>query len=366
MYFIARLNPTPKLTSMRICIFLLLITIPFFTAFGQGDGSVSDLLKQGVTLHDQKDYAGAIKLYDEVIQKDPTNFQAHYEKSFSLYASGKYQECIDLCKMMVKHFSKEDDARKIYVNYGSSLDALGKPDEAIKIYSDGIKKFPTSYLLFFNRGITEYLQKNTDRAAEDFQKSVSLNPVHASSHQYLAYCMYDKNKIASAMALSAFLVIEPKGQRAEKNLKLLLQLLGSNVEKKDDKNITITLSADVLDKKKNKEDDFHMTELMLSMSSALDLGTEKKDVGPAQKLKDKFGMIATISVEGKRSKQGFFTKFYVPFFKQMKADSLLETASYIVYSSSTQEEIKNWVQENKTKVDAYYTWLDSYVWVKKE
>lgn len=366
MYFIARLNPTPKLTSMRICIVLLFTTIPFFTAFGQGDGSVADLLKQGVALHDQKDYVGAIKLYDEVIQKDPTNFQAHYEKSFSLYASGKYEECIDVCKMMVKHFSKEEDARKIYVNYGSSLDALGKPDEAIKIYSEGIKKFPTSYLLFFNRGITEYLQKDTDKAAADFQKSVSLNPVHASSHQYLAYCVYDKNKIASAMALSAFLVMEPQGQRAEKNLKLLLQLLGSNVEKKDDKNITITLSADALGKKKSGPDDFHMTELMLSLSSAVDMGIEKKDVGPAQKLQDKFEVIATISAEGKKSKQGFFTKFYVPFFKQMRADSLLETVSYVVYSSSDNEQIKNWTKENKARVDAFYTWLDGYAWVKKE
>lgn len=365
MYFIASLNPTPKLTSMRIFIVLLLTTIPFFTALAQ-DGSVADLLKQGIALHDQKDYAGAIKLYDEIIQKDPVNFEAHYEKSFSLYASGKYEECINLCKMMLKLFPKEEDGRKVYVNYGSSLDALGKPDEAISIYSEGIKKFPTSYLLFFNRGITQYLQKNADKAATDFQKSVSLNPVHASSHQYLAYCMYDKNKIASAMALSAFLVIEPKGQRAEKNLKLLLQLLGSNVERKDEKNITIMLSPGALDKKKNVPDDFHMAELMLSMSSAVDMGIEKKNVGPAQKLMDKFEVFATIGTEGKKSKQGFFTRFYVPFFKQMNADSLLETASYIVYSSSTQEEIKNWVQENKARMDAFYTWLDSYEWVKKE
>jgi tetratricopeptide (TPR) repeat protein len=351
---------------MRTFVALLFTTISFFTAFGQGDGSVSDLLRQGVALHDQKDYAGAIKLYDEVIQKDPTNFQAHYEKSFSLYASGKYEECIDLCKVMVRVFSKEEDARKIYVNYGSSLDALGKPDEAIRIYSDGIKKFPGSYLLYFNRGITQYLQKNIDRATADFQQSVSLNPAHASSHQYLAYCVYDKNKIASAMALSAFLVMEPQGQRAEKNLKLLLQLLGSNVEKKDEKNITITLSPDVLDKKRNKEDDFHLTELTLSLSAALDLGEKKKDLGPAQKLKDKLEVIGSISAEGKKSKQGFFTQFYVPFFKQMKADSLLETVSYILYASSTHEEIKNWIEANKTKVEAYFTWRDSYVWVKKD
>jgi hypothetical protein len=145
----------------------------------------------------------------------------------------------------------------------------------------------------------------------------------------------------------------------------LLQLFGSNVEKKDEKNITITLSPDMLDKKRNKEDDFGMTEMLLSMTSALDLGDEKKHLGPAQKLKEKLDIIAEIPAGGKKSK-GFFTKFYIPFFKQMRADSLTQTAAYIIYGSSTEEELKNWIRENKTSIDAFYSWLQNYAWVKNE
>jgi tetratricopeptide (TPR) repeat protein len=351
---------------MRITILILLVALPYFSAFSQGEGSPGDLLKQGVALHDKKDYEGAIKLYDEIIKIDPNYFAAQYEKSFSLYSLGRYDECINLCKSIIKQFPKEEDGRKVYVNYGSSLDAMGKPKDAIRIYSEGIKKFPTSYLLYFNRGITEYLEKEVDKAIADFQRSVSLNPVHASSHQYLAYCVYDKNKVAAAMGLAAFLLIEPQGERAEKNLKIFLQLIGSNVEKKDEKNITITLSPDFMDKKKNKEDDFSMTEMMLSMNVALDLGDEKKNLGPAQKLKEKLDIIAGINIGGKKSKQGFFTKFYMPFFKQMRADSLLQTAAYIIYASSAEEEIKNWLKVNKPSTDAFYTWMENYAWIKNE
>jgi tetratricopeptide (TPR) repeat protein len=364
MYFIARLNPKLKTTSMRITLLVLLSAIPFLSAYSQSDGSSADLLKQGVALHDKKDYEGAIKLYDEIIKNDPNHFAAQYEKSFSLYSLGKYEECINLCKAIIKQFPKEEDGRKVYVNYGSSLDAIGKPAEAVRIYSEGIKKFPNSYLLYFNRGITQYLQKEVDKATADFQRSVSLNPIHASSHQFLAYCVIAKNKIAAAMSLATFLMIEPQGQRAEKNLKIFLQLIGSNVEKKDEKNITITLSPDVLDKKRNKEDDFGMTEMLLSMNVALDLGDEKKNLGPAQKLKEKLDIIAGISAGGK--KKGFFTKFYLPFFKQLSADSLAQTAAYIIYGSSAEEEIQNWIKENKTSTDAFYSWLDNYAWIKNE
>ena len=55
----------------------------------------------------------------------------------------------------------------MYSNYGTALDYLQKPDEAINIYSEGIKKFPADYNLYFNRGVTEYTQKDIEKATED-------------------------------------------------------------------------------------------------------------------------------------------------------------------------------------------------------
>jgi hypothetical protein len=106
--------------------------------------------------------------------------------------------------------------------------------------------------------------------------------------------------------------------------------------------------------------------MMLSMNVALDLGDEKKNLGTAEKLKEKLDIIAGIISESKKNKQGFFTKFYIPFFKQMRADSLTQTAAYIIYGSSSEEEIKNWIKENKTSIDRFYSWLENYAWVKEE
>ncbi len=349
-----------KLPCMRT-LFLLLLSCGFTSFSFAQDDPLKALLNEGVALHDKGDYDGAIKKYDEIIKRDKNYGAAYYEKSFSLYTAGRYQECVDVCKELLDKIPDYENVKNVYVNYGSSLDALGKADEAIKVYNKGIKKCPDFYLLPFNRGITEYNQGKLDEAAGDMKKSVSLNPSHASSHMSLAYCVYKKNKIAAVLALATFLLVEPNGKRAENNLKLLLQLLGSNVEKKDDKTINITLAPSTLDDKKGGEDDFHLTELTLSLTGALDLSEEHKKMSPAERLKDKLEILGTMN-SGAGGKKGFFTSFYLPFFAAMKEGGFLETASNIMYSSSGDETNKKWLDENQDKVQAFNKWLDEYKW----
>lgn len=350
---------------MRTFIVLLLAFYPFYSSFSQQTDSSEILLRQGIALHDNKDYEGAIKIYDEIIKRDPGFFLGWYEKSLTFLAMGKYQESVDMSKRILNQFPNQKDIGKIYVNYGSALDVLGKHEEAIAIYSEGIKKLPDFYLLYFNRGITEYAQKDVESATNDFKKSVELKPLHASSHQYLAYCTYTKNKIAAAMSLSVFLLIEPEGERAEKNLKLLMKLLSSNVQQKDEKNITINLSPDLFDTKKQGEDDFHIAEMTISLKAANDFDDKRKDLNTAQKLKGKLETLAVIDAGKKKSKKGFFSRLYVPFFNQMHKDNYLETASYIICSSDGEESVNKWIKENQDKVNDFYKWFKNVEWAKE-
>jgi tetratricopeptide (TPR) repeat protein len=338
---------------------LFLITVSSSLPLFAQQGVSQLLLDSGIARHDKQDYEGAIKIYDQIISTDKDFYGAYYEKSFSLVSMGKYQDCIDLCKQILMKFKKEDGNKNVYVNYGTALDALKESSDAIKIYKEGEKKFPDFYLLPFNKGITEYVTKDTEAATEDLEKSVSLNPVHASSHQFLAYCVYGKNKIASVMSLSTFLLLETAGERTTKNLKILLKVLGSNVEQKDSKTVNISLSPDAL--KESGEDDFHLTELTLTLQTSLDYSEEYKDLRPEQKLMNKLSLLAGIS----SSKKGFFTKFYVPFFAEMKEEDFLETASYIIYASNEEAGNKKWIDDNMGKVKEFYQWMNDYKWNKE-
>jgi tetratricopeptide (TPR) repeat protein len=339
---------------MKKILFPIIFLILSQSGYSQAPSS-EDLLKEGLELHDKGDYAGAIKKYDEILSHDDRYYMAYNEKGFSLYMAGKYDECIELSKATLKKFPDSIQNRNVYVNYGSALDALGRTDDAIHVYKEGIRKFPDFYLLPFNKGVTEYLSKKYDDAVEDFQRSATLKPTHASSHQFLAYAVYPKNKIAAAMALSTFLVLEPSGERAEKNLKILLNILLGNAEKKDEKNITVNLSMADLDVKGKRPDNFSATQLMISLSSATDLA--KDTVSAMKKLEAKLELLAIAAPE----KKGFFSNYYVTWLSGLKENNFLETAAYLIYFTAKDEDDRTWLTANKDKVEALTQWTEEHL-----
>lgn len=348
---------------MRTLGAILLPLFFFFTTLGQSGDNPTALLKKGIALHDKGDYAGAIKIYDEILKQEPDNTEVLYEKTFSLIQQASYQECADLCKDILKRFPDNEFNKGVYINYGTSLDHLKKPEEAIKVYSDGIEKYPKAALLYFNRAVTENIYQQTDKAIADLKTSVSLNPTHTTSHLYLGLLMASSNKTAAMMSLATFLLIEPSGQRAERALTQLLNLAGSNVEKKDAKNITISLPSKLVDSTIKMEDDFRSTELAMSMLAALDLSKKDKKNG-AEKLSEKLSMIIGMIAERQKenSQSGFYTSFYVPFLKSLKEGGYLETASYIMCTSSDEKDVNKWLSKNKGKVDELYSYIRDYKW----
>jgi len=331
-------------------IFLILS----LTVYSQ-DPAPEDLLKEGIALHDKGDYAGAIKKYDEILSHNDGFYMAYNEKSFSLYMAGKYDECVELSKKTLKKFPDSAKNRNIYVNYGSALDALGRSDDAIHIYKEGMRKYPDFYLLPFNKGVTEYRLKKYDDAIEDFQRSATLNPSHASSHQFLAYAIYPTNRIAAAMALSAFLVLEPSGQRAEKNLKILLSILKGNAEKKDEKNISVSLSMADLNTNEKTPDNFSTIQMMITLSGATDL--TKDSVSEMKKLEDKLEMLAMAAP----AKKGFFSNYYVTWLAGLKENHFLETAAYLISAAAGDADDQKWLTANKDKVEALTQWTEQHL-----
>lgn len=200
-----------------------------------------------------------------------------------------------------------------------------------------------------------------DEAAEDMKRVIELKPTHASAHLYLGYSVYQKNRMAAVLSLSAFLMLERQGARAAKNLQLLGKLLSSNVERKDEKNVTISLSPPA--KKHKGPDDFSAQEMLISFAAALDYDEKNKNLDAAQKLKNKLESFC--GVEADKKTPGFFTATYIPLFERLQEDSLLETACYVMHSSSSDPEIVQWLHNNTEKVRAFDQLLSDYPWRRK-
>lgn len=344
---------------MKQIIISFLLVIVSHLSFSQGEAD--QLVKEGVSLHKNGDYAAAIAKFDAAIQLQPGNGEAMYEKSLSLVALKRYDEAIDLLSKILKE-SKDPDIRRLsYVNYGTVLDYKGEKKRSLKVYEEGIKEFPQSYLLYFNKGITEVGLGYTDDAISSFKHSVRRNPMHASSHHALGIMLGDKNRIPGVLSAFSFLLIEPEGKRAEQNLDMLNKLIMRGISRKDDKNVTISLDVSELDKKKSKEDDFSSAELMLSLLAA-HVPDSLKTKTDADRMSYQIQTLITIIDETDKKDKGFYKNFYVPFFVDMKKNDLITTACYIAMTSSGMDSIINWQKENKDKVDNFFGWLDKYKW----
>lgn len=350
--------------SMLKCIITFLFII--YGYYGNAQ-SARELVDQGVALHDKGAFEDAIKKYDEALAIDPSNCDAIFEKSYTLMELKKYDDSEKLLKLVLKD-CKESQIRKMsYVNYGTLLDFQGKIKDALKMYQKGIKEFPDSYLLFFNKGITENSAGETEDAKSSFQKAMQLNPYHASSHNALARLEIGKSRVKAMIGLFTFLLIEPEGARAKQNLELFDKLFMQGINQKDEKNTVISIDAALLDpKRKTKEDDFSSLELILSFLGADNktpdtLGFNTDGERLSYKMQLFFNGLSNTAKESK----GFYTNFYVPFLKQMKEKDLVTTACYIALSSTGKDETLLWLDQNKEKVTAFNNWFEKYEWYKE-
>ncbi len=342
----------------RIIISFLLV---IFSQLAFGQGEANQLVKEGISLHKKGDFTGALAKFDAALLLQPTHEEAIYEKTLSLIELKRYDEAMDILNKILKE-SKDPDIRRLsYVNYGTVLDYKGDKKQALKVYENGIKEFPQSYLLYYNKGITEAGAGNMDDAVNSFKNSVRRNPLHASSHNVLGILHADKDRIKGILSFFCFLLIEPDGKRAEQNLVILDKLIMRGISRKDDKNVTIQLDPSALDKNKSKEDDFSSAELMLSLLAA-NVPDSLKTKTDADRMSYQIRTLIAIIDETDKKDKGFYKNFYIPFFKDMKKNDLVTTACFIAMSSSGKEDIMNWQDENKGKVDSFFDWLEKYKW----
>jgi Tfp pilus assembly protein PilF len=349
----------------KIC-FVLLMTFFALNLFAQDKEQVKKIVNEGIELHDKGDYAAAIRKYDEALQIDPDDFDANYEKSYSLFAAKNYEECIALCKVMIVKFANNYKTGAVYANYGNALDDMGKADEAIEQFTEGISKFPDSHLLYFNRGLAYMRLKKYKEAREDYVHTLAINPLHPSSNYYLAQLLQNENRIPAMLAFVTFIAIEPQSDRTAKAAQAINQIMYSNI-KKDGNNTTISISSDLFDQQKNKnlEDNFSEVDMVFSILATTDDSKDLEKIAntAADKFDFKLQMLINALGNSKKEKKGFLWEHYVPFFIEMKDKDQTAVLSHLV-CMSTDNDAKAWIENNNDKVKAFYSWLKAYEWKK--
>ena len=355
---------------MKISNLILWIALLGSNVFAQDKESAERFVAEGVQYHDKGDYIGAISKYDKTLELDKDNLLALTEKAFSLVALQKFDESIICCKQAIEKHPAEPGLTTVYTTYGNALDGLGKTDQAIDVYSQGIKLFPDYYQLYFNKGVTLSSIQKYDDAILCFQKAVMINPQHASSHNGIARLLNIQSKrIPSLLAYSRFLILETDSKRAKENLEALQKIMKGNTKQTGKNSITINIDHDMIDdsKKKGKvrENNFQMIDFLLAMSAGLDFDDKNKNKTELELFSSKFEIVCTSIIESKKGNYGFYWDYYVPYFTEMYNKKLIETFSYIAFAPSDSPIVTGWLKDHKTEVENFYDWSKSFSWKTK-
>lgn len=343
----------------------LLLFLFFSGAYAQNQAEAKKLVNEGITLHDKGDYQGAIDKYSKALEVDKDNLLAYSEKAMSLNSAGKYDESIKVAQQAISAHSN-DDLSNLYVSYGNALDHLKKTDESLKIYDEGIQKFPNYYQLHFNKGICYANLNKYDEAIICFQNSLKINPKHAGSLNAIGLLEMGTHRIPAVLAFSRFLIVEPQTSRSKKNFENLKSLMMQGVKQTDEKSISININSSALSDTTGikKANDFSQTDLILSMTAALDFDKKNIKKTEVENFIRKFEVICDALSETRNQNYGFYWETFVPYFIEMKNKKLIEPFAYIVYVGSDSEDVVKWHKKNQGELDKFYAWSKEYNWKK--
>lgn len=348
---------------------LLILLLSVSICIAQNKVEAEKLVEEGIPYHDKGDFEGAINKYDKALELDKNNILALSEKAFSLLSLKEYDQTIAICKLVMESYPNDNKLKTIYVTYGNALDGQNKTDKSLEIYTQGIKKFPDYYQLYYNKGVTYSSVKKNDDAINCFQKALLQNPKHSSSNNGLGRLENAKgNRIPAILAFCRFLIIEPQTNRSKENLLSLKELLIQGLKKTGENAISLSIDSKDLDSddKKVKENNFNSTNMILSMTSALDFDEKNKSKTEIENFIRKMETICASLSETKKSNFGFYWDYLAPYFVELKKNNLLEPFAYIVFASSEDEYIKNWIKNDKSELDKFYNWSKAYNWSSKK
>ncbi len=333
---------------------IYVIVLVFFSNFLFAQSQVDSLVQLGIQYHDNEQYDKAIELYQKALEIDPVSPLTNYEIALTYMYTKDYESSIKHSDIVIEQ--KDRNLLEAYITKGSCLDYLGKTDESIRLFEEGIRKFGDHYLLYYNLGFNYYRLKNYEKAQQTFTKAIKTNPGHASSHLLLGFTMdYLDQKVQSLLCLHYFLLLEPSSERAKTAFNLLQEQFLGNVkvsqENPSNININILLNGDQTD------NEFGAAELMISMLEASkSLEENKGKTDDELFIENTTSFFKMLGELHKKKNKGLWWDFYIPFFDKLAQSGNMDTYCRYISQSSNDEAIQ-WLQNNSSKTEQLEGWL---------
>lgn len=138
-----------------------------------------------------REYKQALDIYNRILERNPDDLEAHYNKGLIYYNTGDYAQAIQEYKkvlrinptyknvypyeILAEYILKKDIQTSLDYKKGFFYSIKEKPVQALYYYDKVIEKTPNG-ITYFSRGIAKYLDDDYKGAIEDCNKAIELEP----------------------------------------------------------------------------------------------------------------------------------------------------------------------------------------------
>lgn len=167
-----------KLIILAGLVGLILIILGFSLSFNSKH-QAKHLKNRGVEKATSGDQQAAIQLYNQAIQLNPNDAEAHYKRGNINYELGNLDAAIT---DYTKTIQLQPDYANAYYNRGLVYYDQQAYQSAIQDYNQLIKLKPNDSEAYYKRGLVYFTLKNHTQAIEDYTQAIRLNPNDAAAY----------------------------------------------------------------------------------------------------------------------------------------------------------------------------------------
>jgi tetratricopeptide (TPR) repeat protein len=194
-----------KIFSLIPTLFLLGVVLAQQNA-NSSDETAKTYIRQG-------DYQNAILVLNNGLQQDRQNLEMLKDLAFAYYLQGDYDKSLAVAKPLV---DRSDADVQSYQILGMVYKGIEEKKECIKMYRQGIRKFPQSGVLYSEYGEVLGTENGAD-AIRLWEKGIEVDPNYSSNYYNAALYYYSKNaKAWSLIYGEVFINLESYSKRTER------------------------------------------------------------------------------------------------------------------------------------------------------
>gem|GEM_PF-717090 len=298
-----------------------------------------EVIEKGISQYDSGNYKQAIAILSTVNPCDTNYAIAVYEQVLAYSADSNYTQAMALAKSGI-HL-RGADKRDFYLAQGAIYDFLKQSDSALALYEKLKKIYPNDNLPYYEEGLVYYHDDKLDKAIDNFQQSLIINPHHFKSHYMLGLLYAMQGRIAeSFIAYNISLLMTQSADMAKKAIAPIAGITDATDEviklhdKKNEK-YSHTLFDEI--------DQLIISKLALSNSYELKMSVKDNIFKQLQATIEKLKYDA--------ADNNFAMQFYVPVLTKVYNDELFEPFVLLLYSGFGFEQIDAQNDKKKKSVD---------------